>query len=161
MRTIHYSILPGMGSGEISTSGTLIELLEAIPYLLRTRIPPRLVLKQILKQGLVDAGMSGGIRWEPFNLSEAEYAELADALEKKGLKRVNPPAWVYTAQRWSMWEMEQDRGVRARHLAHLAETCTNLQQQIAQAASNGDQEAAAALLSQYLDVAEQLVDGSS
>ena len=44
------------------------------------RIPPLRVLNEVLGSGVSDAGMGGGSRWQPFQITEDEYAELVEDL---------------------------------------------------------------------------------
>ena len=79
MRTISYKTLGGMG-GETPKVGTVADVLLEIPYLLMTRIiPPLRVVNDLLAKGISDAGMSGGCRWEPFQVTPVEWEELAPA----------------------------------------------------------------------------------
>jgi hypothetical protein len=86
---IEFTILPGVGPGEIKTTGTLIDLLEAIPYLLsHNTVPPFHVINNLLLSGEEDCGMSGGAMWEPFSLSREQYENLSNFLiENRGLSR--------------------------------------------------------------------------
>jgi hypothetical protein len=95
--------------------GTLAELVAAIPYLLVFgRIPPRRVLDTIFRAGIVDAGMSGGCRWAPFEIGDAEYEELATALVGAGHRRVDCPDWVESPGDWTVWLLGEVRGVSRR-----------------------------------------------
>ncbi len=87
MRQVDFVIL-GM-HGELETSGTLLDLLGAIPYLLMDYVPPRAVINSILASGENDAGMSGGARWAAFEIDTDEYADASAALEERGLKTVD------------------------------------------------------------------------
>lgn len=67
------------------THATLPEFLFALPSLLRPDgsqqpIPPLAVLNELFKSGRMDAGMSGGSEWKPFEISELEYEELIEWL---------------------------------------------------------------------------------
>ncbi|MEO0823392.1 MAG: hypothetical protein AAF074_23615 [Pseudomonadota bacterium] len=68
-------------------------LLQALPYLLwHNVIPPMAVANEIFRAGEFGAGMSGGVTWDPFELDEAGYAEMADALaEDFGADLVRDP----------------------------------------------------------------------
>lgn len=43
-------------------------------------IPPLAVLNEVLQGGGDTGGMSPGTKWKSFNISEAEYAEMVEAL---------------------------------------------------------------------------------
>lgn len=55
--------------------------------------------------------MSGGADWEPFEIGEGEYAQLAEVL-KRASYRVGPrpPAWVEAYSQWAAWCLEGDEG---------------------------------------------------
>jgi hypothetical protein len=84
MRVIRYKTHGAVG-WDSWKHGSLTELLFDIPHLwlpLRVFkvIPPFHVLNEILISGISEAGMSGGCRWQPFQISEEEYAELVEDL---------------------------------------------------------------------------------
>ena len=109
MKTVSYVVLGGMG-GEFPEQGTVADLLAAIPYLLTARIiPPLHVVNDLLAKGLDDAGMSGGCQWEPFQITEAEWEDLASQLKSlpndEACEFVQPPDWVEFLHDWQAWIM--------------------------------------------------------
>src|SRR5262245_4291946 len=114
MRNIEYILLPPVGSDETPVYRSIADLLRDIPYLLSSGIiPPLSVVNQILRSGLEDAGMSGGCRWKPFELSKDEFAEVLDDLQATGdrdgdpLRFEEPPTWVETPRDWNIWVAER------------------------------------------------------
>ena len=78
MKECKYTLFPG----KFDESGTLFSLLNSVPYLLmKKRLPPLVVVNDILIGGRVDAGMSGGVEWDPFTITSEEYRELAKHCE--------------------------------------------------------------------------------
>jgi hypothetical protein len=126
VRLIDFEVLPALGpDGEIE-SGTPVDLLRHIPYLLAMQLlPPLVVVNDLLSRGEVDAGMSGGARWTPFSLDEEEWREIADIL--KAEDRVVDeavPEWAQSMADWPIWVMERRFGVPAdehRRLSDRAE----------------------------------------
>jgi hypothetical protein len=79
MRSLQYNLLTPVGDGQTPVYGYLLDFLQAIPHLLSGGlIPPLVVLNHIFKMGVYDAGMSGGITWEPFEIDQTEFNELVD-----------------------------------------------------------------------------------
>jgi len=112
MTKIKYVQFTATGGGKITREGTVLELLMTIPYLLlHHRLPPMSVINNILNVGLVDAGMSGGARWDSFILDEREFEELARDAESAGIEITSPPSWVETRSDFQIWEFELDHGV--------------------------------------------------
>jgi hypothetical protein len=78
---IRYKTL-AMGSRGVWKRGNLEELLRDIPYLIWPPdggiLPTREELNRVLAEGKWDAGMSGGCDWQPFQISDDEYEELAE-----------------------------------------------------------------------------------
>ena len=75
-------------------------------------VPPLPILNEFLQQGIVDAGMSGGCEWTPFELSESEYEELLEELltqNERHLSKANPPKNVQTYEGWIAWRLRQRR----------------------------------------------------
>jgi hypothetical protein len=84
MRDFRYKTHGATGS-DSKQYGSLTQLLFNIPALsfaLRVwkTIPPYHILNEILRSGVSEAGMSGGCEWQPFELTEEEYAELLQDL---------------------------------------------------------------------------------
>ncbi len=107
------------------TTGTLKDLLLAMPYLLRDLIPPIGILNNLLRNGMpndiypnglpdgkvqVDAGMSGGCAWKPFELSVDKYEELVLELltdPERNFRQKDPPASIKTIAQWETWSLGQ------------------------------------------------------
>lgn len=105
MKEIKYTILPPLGNMQTHTHGTVKDLLFDVPYFFSTKdiIPPRHILNDFLQRGINDAGMSGGCRWKPFELSENEYDELVEELLTepfRELSLVEVPNDVKTYDQW-------------------------------------------------------------
>jgi hypothetical protein len=92
----------------------------AVPYVVMDDIPPRRVLNDVLRKGALDAGMSGGCLWEPFELDESEYRELVRELQRRGTRPVlagdpggktfgtpEPPDTVRTYSEWVSYRSER------------------------------------------------------
>lgn len=69
-----------------------------VPYLIvRGVIPPRHILNEVLSSGGGDAGMSPSAKWEAFQVSEVEYAELVSLLigtDIEALRQEDGPRYV-------------------------------------------------------------------
>ncbi len=80
MKVLKYKELPGInpfGSPVPNTVGTFVSFLFAMPYVMHCGlVPPIQVLNDLLRSGLLDAGMSGGCQWEPFEIGLEEYDDL-------------------------------------------------------------------------------------
>lgn len=158
MRNITYTRLPGVGPGEEQVEGTLKDLLKDMPYVLGQFIPPLIVLNRILESGVMDAGMSGGCRWEPFNLDAAEYDELAEGLRQEGLKVVETPEWVRTYTYWKIWELEQIAGVPSSEHKRLNDIHDRLEEELRVALKEGRQEDADRLQLELFDSSNKLAE---
>jgi hypothetical protein len=122
MRDIAYRPVPGVGGGigEPRTVSLADFLRRGLPYVLAGGaaprpwwVPPRAVLNSLFGAGSLDAGMSGGARWEPFEIDEVEYDALVQALAQHGYEPVpaEPPAWVKNGADWRIWADELRSGV--------------------------------------------------
>ena len=158
MKNLQFTLLPAVGPGEEDVSGTVVDLIKSIPYLLIKRIPPREVVNSVLRQGEVDAGMSGGARWEPFELSEEEYILVADYFENRGLAKVDTPDWVRSQEDWMIWQMEVDHGVPAEEHRRLQQACAEIEVKLKQAEKAGDRKEADNLHVRYLKASNKLVE---
>jgi hypothetical protein len=95
MRELVFVQVPGIGPGLVPPrSGSVADLVMAIPYLVHDQIPPRRVLNDVLSRGKDDAGMSCGVIWEPFEIDEGEYRALVDELQRRGRRPVHGPEGV-------------------------------------------------------------------
>lgn len=67
-------------------TASLLVFVYDIPYFDACGVfPPRHIANAIFREGGSEGGMSPGATWEPFELSEAEYAELARQVESVDL----------------------------------------------------------------------------
>lgn len=114
MRRVTYQMRAHGGVGD-PVEASLQEFLRWIPYLLSEPggpMPPLVVLNDLLAKGILDAGMSGGCQWEPFQITPAEWEELASALERtSGLVVVEPAVWVRTYSDWATWRLATKLGI--------------------------------------------------
>jgi hypothetical protein len=155
MRTLEYELLPPVGTGTHKTSGTLTELVRAIPYLLIWNlVPPLSVLNSIFSGGRGGAGMSGGCRWQPFQITPDEYEELARSLD--GLERVEVPEWVQTSSDWTIWAMHLKRGVPAEEHRRLTDESEQLARKAKEARERGEVELAEDLFVQSVQAGTRL-----
>jgi hypothetical protein len=148
MRTIAFEVHGGVG-GTHSQSGTLSELLRAIPYLLTPKlVPPLQVANDLLKKGISDAGMSGGCSWEPFEITPTEWDELKEQLisnQSDGLEYVSPPEWVKDIRDWHNWVFEFRYGMPGPELREIEGRYRKFEEQRDQALKDGNQELATEL----------------
>jgi hypothetical protein len=114
MRRVTYQTIAHGAVGD-PVEGSLEEFLLLLPYVLSQPggpMPPLFVLNDVLAEGVLDAGMSGGCQWEPFLITPAEWEELASALARtNGLVVVEPAAWVRTYSDWSLWRLAHKLGI--------------------------------------------------
>ena len=159
MRRLRFTLLAPVGDQEMEVERSLVELLDAIPYLLLELIPPLKVVNQVLATGCEDAGMSGGCRWEPFQITEDEYREVVEVLEARtgenALRFVEPPAWVVDREEWSIWCAEYLWSIPAGRNRELRGKMKRIEEEMNEARQAGRHEVADGLLSQLSQVAEE------
>lgn len=157
MRRLRFIRFPSVGGQGTETEGSVADLVRAIPYLLVTRImPPLSVLNEALSTGERDAGMSGGCRWAPFELSQSEWEELLAALATAGggsVRFVAPPEWVSTLEEWSYWTYEYCYGIPAARNMEVCREIARLEEERSSAEARGDGERAVELLRAIQDIA--------
>src|SRR6185503_17549863 len=124
LKTVDFEILPATGPGSRKVAGSVRDLVLAIPYFMNQGlIPPRNALNSVLRTGKVDAGMSGGCLWKPFELSPGEYDDFVKSLSIDPTSRFTPaevPEWVETQDDWQIWVMERVNGVPAEEHRRLS-----------------------------------------
>jgi hypothetical protein len=148
MRNVSFSVLGGVG-GSTEKQGTVADLLDAIPYFLSAQlIPPLLVVNDLLRKGIRDAGMSGGCMWEPFEITQSEWADLANNLKAltsgKECRFVEPPEWVKTIDDWNAWIMIFKYGY-PEEFRDIEKECRDLERARKQATKDGNTDLAEAL----------------
>jgi len=142
MKKLTYKLRAAMGPDDLERSGTLFDLLNSIPYFLRRkRLPPLVVINEILSKGVVDSGMSGGVQWTPFAIEEKEYDELAQHCESLSFEIARPPKWVTTRSYFQIWEFELDHGVPAEQHKSLVDLSEEAGKKLKSAIANGEREA--------------------
>jgi hypothetical protein len=148
MRTLDYILLPPVGDAETATRGSVAALLRDIPYLLiGGLIPPLVVINEILRKGVDDAGMSGGCRWDPFEIDESEFAEVVREIEAGGdrdgrpLRYEEPPDWVANPNEWGIWVGERVYSIPAEERRRLSAEMDEVEKAMNEAAARGDEDA--------------------
>jgi hypothetical protein len=146
MRNIDYEEL----WGETACSRECLpiaDILRRLPYLLLGGlIPPLTVVNALLRKGEFDAGMSGGGRWLPIELSADEFEEVVADLANHGdhgrpLRYLEPPDWVETYSDWSIWVAEVIHSIPAAANRRYHAAMIELQAAANRAAEEGDEEA--------------------
>jgi hypothetical protein len=82
-------------AGEEDTvhTGNLLTLVYDIPYFGACGIfPPLHLANEMFSRGTLGGGMGPGTSWEPFTVSEDEYAALVEAIQDTALEEVKPHA---------------------------------------------------------------------
>ncbi len=156
MKKIKFQVLPCVGPDLPKETGNVVDLLKAIPYFLKSRIPTLSVLNDLLRSGVYDAGMSGGAKWEPFVLNDIEYVEVRAELETLGLEWVEPPGGVRTRSDWQIWEMEIDHGVPADEHRRLNDLCEETERKLNIENNNGHDDQLAHLHIKYIELSNKL-----
>ena len=153
LEKLKYKILPPVGPGSFSTEGSVADLLFDVPYFFLARIiPPMDVVNEVLQKGVVDAGMSGGCKWKPFQLDGASYATLAADLRQMDFVTIQPPDWVTTHSDWHGWCAELVWGIPALESRRQGAEITELNAQHNAAIKAGDDQVAASLLLQVTEL---------
>ena len=120
MLSVTFNRRPGIGGLTAEETLPLDRFLYQLPHLLmhsvpRPPFPPLSILNEILRGGVEDAGMSGGVRWLPFEIDPRDYVEALVALRARdGYTLDPPPGWVRSAQDWEIWKVERFLGAKAR-----------------------------------------------
>lgn len=80
---VRFKVHPGVGGPGSWRHGSLIEMLQSLPYAFATApqgipdpIPPFTAINSLLSSGGRVGGMSGGCEWKPFQISREQYDEL-------------------------------------------------------------------------------------
>lgn len=126
---------------------SIADVLRSHPYLLvGGLIPPLAIVNALLAAGEVDAGMSGGGRWKPIELSAEEFEEVVADLTRYGahggsLRYAAPPEWVQSYADWAIWVAEQVYSIPAAENRRYHAAMDELQAAADRAASEGDEEA--------------------
>src|SRR5215208_3648322 len=83
-------------------TGSIADLLRAIPYFVMHEIPPLVLMNDRLVRGGYDAGTSGGCIWKPLELEEGEFDALVEDLQRRepALRVFEVPDSVRTNQAW-------------------------------------------------------------
>ncbi len=142
------TILPWGDAVGVKQTGNVTDLLFEIPYLLmQNKIPSEKILNQMLAEGIVHAGMSGGVSWEPFILNEGEFQRVLSMLkaQQPALQFEPLPSWVETVSDWEIWKDEATMGIpwqQNKALKDQYECLTRLKEE---AYDNGDDERGLAL----------------
>jgi hypothetical protein len=162
MRKVEYELLPAMGSGTLKRSGSLKDLLLEIPnFRMFELMPPMRVLNAVLREGVADAGMSGGCQWAPFEITQSEYEELVQSfstIPNNYFRSVDVPTWVETPSDWMIWTLEHVRGVPTQEHRRLTAEYEALERRRKAASDSGDSELAESLFVEVIQAGTKLSD---
>jgi hypothetical protein len=153
VREVAFTYLHPVGPELEGQNAPLAEFLGYMPHLFYFRYMPSLnVLNGFLAAGLDEAGMGGGCRWEPFQLTSLEYDELVQFLRvttsrvgRHPDKFVAVPDEIRTKNQWFAWVWSVDLGQPYdESMVHL-ERIDSLAQRRDSANANGNAELAESL----------------
>jgi hypothetical protein len=138
-----FEVLPTTGPGTTPESGNTADLLLNMPYLLTSGlIPPEFVINELLSQGLNDAGMSGGVQWEPYRLRPGDFNALSEALKQAyahgELRYEAPDSWVRNFQDGHVWVMYVKHGVPWKEHKRLNDAMVAIENALQEAERTGD-----------------------
>lgn len=140
----------------------IVKLLNDIPYFLMEGqlIPPRHILNDLLRRGVDDAGMSGHVEWEPFEVGEGEYAAVADELQQRGmtLPDTGSPDNVNTYEIWVEWGIVHRMGddADAAELAELFAARRKLEEERRLSEEQGDEDNVERLWRELIHVSSRI-----
>ncbi|MBN8740968.1 MAG: hypothetical protein BGP24_20595 [Lysobacterales bacterium 69-70] len=126
---------------------SIADVLRSHPYLLvGGLVPPLVLVNTLLSRGEVHAGMSGGGRWQPIEITAAEYEEVVADLVRNGahgraLRYIEPPAWVRDPEDWSLWIAEQAFSIPLAENRRFHELMATIRAAMDEAADRGDEDA--------------------
>lgn len=116
MREVKYTLLSPIGNVEEHKHGSMKELLFDLPYLFskhkRNAVIPLHILNDLLRKGVKDSGMSGGLRWKPFEMKQMEYDELVIELLTEpsySFFIIETPKSIKTYEKWCSWKMQFEK----------------------------------------------------
>lgn len=94
MRQVRYEGYESLGQEEATPhTGSLLTFVYDIPYFGACGVfPPFHIANQIFLRGKAGGGMSPGTSWEPFTISETEYAALVEAIQRTPITEIKPHA---------------------------------------------------------------------
>ncbi len=154
-----FSIMPPIGTDIVTESGNTANLLQKIPQLFaRKIIPSERVLNSLLAIGTRDAGMGGGVKWEPYVFAANEFNALVKLLvsENDDLKYVEPLNWVLNFDDWSIWIMFHIDNIPWEKHKKLNDEYVSILKEMNQAYDIGDTEKASMLHLKSIDAGERL-----
>ncbi|MCG8058533.1 MAG: hypothetical protein JAZ17_13730 [Candidatus Thiodiazotropha endolucinida] len=156
MKKLAYTILT-VGEA-IEATGSVADLLREIPYFLTYGIPNQRVINSVLRKGIIDSGMSGGVEWEPFEIDEREFSEVVSSLSDSGSEILSLPQWVATEDDLLVWIYEKEHGVPAKEHKQLQDACRNTEFEISRVEDQGEDELVESLHLRYIDESNALVE---
>jgi hypothetical protein len=161
--TVNYAYLHGSGGeiqrSEVSLAGFLLEIPNLFCF---GYMPPLPVINSFLATGIADAGMSGGCRWTPFELSVPEYNEILADLKttnrsgRRPTNFIDAPAYVRSKNEWTSWVYQQEFGANYEEVLALKERESDLNERKRIAAENGEAELAEVLHLEWYKAANEL-----
>jgi hypothetical protein len=117
-REVTYTYLHPTGGEAPNQQAQLAQFLGVMPHLFYFGyMPPLAVVNTFLAEGVDDAGMSGGCRWEPFQISPLEYEQLIKDLRgptpdqvRRPTRFDSVPVNIRTKNEWFAWVYHVELG---------------------------------------------------
>ena len=147
MKKVRFRLLPAVGHVPGPwKQAPLSEILLGAPYFpSRGIIPSFEPMRDLLRAGRIDAGMSGGVQWKPVLITPEEYATLVEELRlrRPTLRTIAAPAWVSTMTDWTLFLDETLDGIPAKLQRGYSERIAAVRAKLFAAMERKDQEAIA------------------
>ncbi|MBU2870535.1 hypothetical protein [Colwellia sp. E2M01] len=158
-----FVILPPTGFHELVEIGNTGKLLTNIPYLYTSGIFPSIdVLNEILSKGIYDAGMSGGVRWQPYKLQQGDFEltfkSVKSISSSSNLEFIEPADWVKTFKDWKVWVMFIKQGVPWKEHKRLNDMVTEIEIKLAAAQLKADISEINRIHLEYIETEQELID---
>lgn len=92
LREVTYERYEYLGQNTVH-NGTLLTFIYDVPHFDACGIfPPYHIANQIFIRGTAGGGLSPGATWEPFAISEEEYAALVESVQQTHISEIKPHA---------------------------------------------------------------------
>lgn len=138
---------------------SLEEFIMRLPYVLGDPkvLPPIEVINNLFAEGTIGGGMSVGLTWEPFSITQSEYVGLASNLNRAhGIESKLSPVFVETVEDWITFRLFECDEKEASYMVALSQREKAYYTRYKMLLDGADENGALAAYQEYLDINTEL-----
>lgn len=117
--------------------------------------PPIGIINEFLMRGIDKHGMSGGMEWEPFEISETKYREYIESINGVIVQKSEIPADIEKIEHWYLYKHEINYEVPYAEHRNYWNQLQAIKSEMDSARKSGNKEREMELHYEYIEIGDQ------